>query len=106
VAAEVIVEADFNAISEDARNTLSGRTSLAPWFLATCGTLLGSYFEVHGSQILQRQEELLTRCYGIVGQLVGRILSTGSDDDRSCEQAAYRLAIEAAASYLRACGLE
>ena len=106
VAAEVIVEADFNAISEDARNTLSGRTSLAPWFLATCGTLLGSYFEVHASQILQRQEELLTRCYGIVGQVVGRILSAGSEDDRSCEQAAYRLAIEAAASYLRACGLE
>jgi len=106
VAAEVIVEADFNAISEDARNTRSGRTSLAPWFLATCGTLLGSYFEVHASQILQRQEELLTRCYGIVGQVVGRILSAGSEDDRSCEQAAYRLAIEAAASYLRACGLE
>jgi glutamate dehydrogenase (NAD(P)+) len=106
VAAEVIVEADFNAISEDARNTLSGRTILAPWFLATCGTLLGSHFEVYVSKILQRQEELLTRCYGIVGQVVGRILSAGSDDDRSCEQAAYRLAIEAAASYLRACGLE
>jgi glutamate dehydrogenase (NAD(P)+) len=106
VAAEVIVEADFNAISEDARNTLSGRTILAPWFLATCGTLLGSHFEVYVSKILQRQEELLTRCYGIVGQVVGRILSASSEDDRSCEQAAYRLAIEAAASYLRACGLE
>jgi glutamate dehydrogenase/leucine dehydrogenase len=106
VAAEVVVETGFNAISEDARNTLSGRTILVPWFLATCATLVGSYFEVHGSQILHRQEELLTRCYGIVGQVVGRVLSAGSEDDRSCEQAAYRLAIEAAASYLRACGLE
>lgn len=97
---------DFDAISEDARNTLSGRKIVVPWFLATCGTLVGSYFEVHGSKIFHRQEELLTRCYGIVGQVVGRVVSTGSEDDRSCEQAAYRLLIEAAASYIYACRLE
>ncbi len=105
-AARIIVEADFNAISEGCRNILPGKKTVTPWFLSTCGTLLGSYFEVHGSQILHTREELLTRCYGTVGQASARVLRAGDENDCSGEQAAYRTAIEAAASYLRACGLE
>jgi glutamate dehydrogenase/leucine dehydrogenase len=105
VAAEVIVEAEFDAISEDARITLSQLKVVMPWFLSTCGTLVGSYFELHGSQLLLSREELLTRCYGIVGQAGSRVLRAGGGNECSCEQAAYRLAIEAAASYLRSCGL-
>lgn len=107
VTAEVIVEADFNAVSESARNLLSEKRRLVlPWFLSTCGTLVGSYFEVRGSQILDQPDELLARCYGIVGQVVERILRYVEQHESSYEQAAYRLAIEAVASQLRVCGLE
>ncbi len=106
VGAAVIVEADCNAVSEDARQALSERKMLAPWFLSTCGTLLGSYFEVQENQILHPGEELLKRCYGMVGQAASRVLRADNQNGCSCEQAAYGLAIEAAASYLRTCGLQ
>ena len=102
VAAEVIVEADFNAISEDASSSLAVRKIVVPCFVSTCGTLLGSYFEVH--QVLQSRDELLSRSYGIVGQAIGTILRNQSEC--SCEQSAYRVAIEAMADYVRASGLD
>jgi glutamate dehydrogenase (NAD(P)+) len=105
VMAEVIVEADFNAVSESARNFLSEKRRLvAPWFLSTCGTLVGAYFEAHGSAILYRSDELLAQCYGIVGQAIERVLHATEHGEVTCEQAAYRLAIEITANYARTCG--
>jgi glutamate dehydrogenase (NAD(P)+) len=107
VAAPVIVEADFNAVTESARHCLAEKTkTVAPWFLSNCGTLVGSYFEVRGSQVLSQPEELLARCYGIVGKAVEPVFRAMDLGESSCEQAAYRLAVEAAASYVRMCGSE
>lgn len=107
VMAEVVVEADFNAVSESARNFLSEkRKFVAPWFLSTCGTLVGSYFELQGSRIPGQTDELLARCYGIVGQAMERVLGATEDHKCAAEQAAYRLAIETTANCVRTCGVE
>jgi glutamate dehydrogenase/leucine dehydrogenase len=105
LAAEIVVEAEYNAIGERAKELLaSKKISVLPWFLATCGTLVACYFEAQRIQILARPQELLARCYGIVGQAAESVLQYGCQAECSVEQAAYRLAVEAAANYLRACG--
>ncbi len=105
VAAGLVVEADYNAVDEAAKDFLeSNHTSMLPWFLATCGTLLASYWEAHQLQILSPPEELLARSYSMVGQAVEGVMKHGSEQDCPVDQAAYRLAVEAAANYLRACG--
>ena len=107
VAANLVVEADWNAINEAAREGLQERGIIvAPWFLATCGTLVAAHWEANHHQILGRPEELLSRCYGIVGHIVERVLHCTVENDCSCEQAAYRVAIESAADYRRCCGPE
>jgi glutamate dehydrogenase/leucine dehydrogenase len=106
VAAEIIVEAQFNGINEEARNLLSTRKTVAPFFVVTCGTLVGSYGEVPGSGILRPEDELLKRCYGIVGHAVNQILHSREKEECSFEQAAYRHAVQSAANYLRASGFE
>ncbi len=101
----IVVEADYQAVDEASSETLAAKkTSVMPWFLATSGTLVASYFEVQQYQILTRPQELLARCYDIVGQAVERVLNSASETDCTIAQAAYRRAVEAAANYVRSCG--
>jgi glutamate dehydrogenase/leucine dehydrogenase len=105
--AGIVIEADYNAIEGTVREALAARsTSVLPWFLATCGTPLACYWEAYQHQILARPEELLTRCYGIVRQEVEGVLKHSFEKGCSVDRAAYRLAVEAAANCVRACGLQ
>jgi len=105
LSAGVVVEGDYNAIDDAAKQMLlENKTAVVPWFLASCGTLIAAYWESYEGQILKPPQELLGRCYGIVRQAVDGVLQYGSEQGCSLDQAAYRLAIEAAANYVRACG--
>jgi glutamate dehydrogenase (NAD(P)+) len=107
VAANLVIEADWNAVNEEATEGLPNRgVTIVPWFLATCGTLIAAHWEACNVQILSRPEELLARAYGIVGRAVEPILRYAVENDCTCEQAAYRIAIELAANYQRSCGSE
>jgi glutamate dehydrogenase (NAD(P)+) len=107
VTADLVIEGDWNAVEEDAGNRLLRRGAvIVPWFLSTCATLIAAHWEAHSIQILSRPEKLLGRCYGIVGQAVEQVLRFAVENDCSCQQAAYRVAIELAAAYQRCCGPE
>jgi len=105
LSAGIVVEGDFHVIDEAAKEILAaGNASLLPWFFATGGTLIATDWEAYSAQILTPPQELLARCYGIVGQAVESALQYAAEAGCSLEQAAYRRAVEAAANYLRACG--
>ncbi len=105
VNARVVVEADWSAVSEAARERLARTGStLVPWFLATCCALVGSYYEGCSLQILRKAEELLAQTYSVAERIADRVLRYADDSDGSCEAAAYKLAIEKAASCMRSCG--
>ena len=105
VAAGIVVEAERNAISEAAKDVLEEKNiTVMPWFLATCGVMVASLFQLQKCQILNKPQELLARCYGIVGQVVDLTLHSSADARCLLEQAAYRIAVETAANCIRTCG--
>ena len=103
--AGLVVEADYNAVNDAAKERLTdNHTSVLPWLVSTCGTLIASYWEAHQVQILSQADELLARCYGIVRQTVEDVLRHSSEKGCSVDQSAYRIVVEAAANFLRHSG--
>ncbi len=107
VSADLIVEASWDAVEDGAREPLAARRrTVAPWFVATCGSVMAAYFEGLYGEIPAAREELLANCHGKVARVTEDVLRQADAQQTSFEQAAYRVAIDAAASYLRCCGYE
>jgi glutamate dehydrogenase (NAD(P)+) len=107
VSTGLVVEATWEAVEDGARALLTGRgTTVAPWFVATGGSLLAAYGEVLAMGIRGTIEELLAKCYRSLSQATEQVLRQASEQDTSFEQAAFRIAVDSTASYLRCCGPE
>ena len=107
VAAAVVVEAEWNSLTEAASERLSGSEVLVvPWFTATAGALMASWLESRNDQILARPEKLLGTCYQTLSDVMESVLRTSVVNDCTCWDAVYGAAVEKAARYLRNCGIK
>ena len=104
VAAPVIVEAEWSAVTATAKDKLAARgVNVVPWLVASAGELLGAYFESRREQIGCGQATLLARSGEWVERVFGEVSNCGVSHERSLDFAGRLLAVERVAERLRLC---
>ncbi len=105
VPAQLIVEADWNAVTSSAvRKMEAGGRLVIPWLLASAGSVLASCFEGRNLQILCSPKELLSRTHACFTETMANIFAYLAVNQCSFHEATLRIAIERAAERLRAAG--